>query len=302
MQKAAEQRRDDHDARRERHRHRRARRPGAGPGRDRPEVPRLTRPSELEGEATNRAIVLAERGRNVPALHRAHVGAARRSRRWPRRRDEGRNVFGETCPQYLYLSLEDHARRSPGFEGAKWVCSHAAAHRGTTHHQDDLWKGLRMNDLAVVSHRPLPVLLQGAEGARARRLLEDPERHRRRRAPHGPASTRVSSTASISLERWVETCCTTPARMFGLYPPQGRHRPGRRRRHRGLRPERRTPTIGVDKTHHMNMDHSAWEGFVIDGKVDTVLSPRHGGRSRTTSYVGRQGPRPVPQARACRST
>ena len=77
-------RRDDHDARRERHRHRRARRPGARPRRDRPEVPLLTRPAELEGEATNRAIVLGQGRRQRAAVHRAHVGVARRSRRSPR--------------------------------------------------------------------------------------------------------------------------------------------------------------------------------------------------------------------------
>ncbi len=75
----------------------------------------------------------------------------------------------------------------------------------------------------------------------------------------------------LSLPRWVETCCTTPARMFGLYPQQGRDRARQRRRHRRLRPERRTRRSRT-ATHHMNMDHSAWEGYVIDGKVDTVLS------------------------------
>ena len=52
----------------------------------------------------------------------------RRSRRWRRPRRAARNVFAETCPQYLYLTLEDHLG-APGFEGAKYVCSHAAAHR-----------------------------------------------------------------------------------------------------------------------------------------------------------------------------
>ena len=33
-----------------------------------------------------------------------------------------------------------------------------------------------------------------------------------------------------------------------------------------------TTTIGVNDKHHMNMDYSAYEGFVVDGKVDTVLS------------------------------
>ena len=60
--------------------------------------------------------------RQRAAVHRAHVGVggARGGRRGPPR--AASNVFAETCPQYLYLSLEDHLAQ-PGFEGAKWVCS-----------------------------------------------------------------------------------------------------------------------------------------------------------------------------------
>jgi dihydropyrimidinase len=75
----------------------------------------------------------------------------------------------------------------------------------------------------------------------------------------------------ISLERWVETCCTTPARMFGLYPSKGVIAPGADADILIWDPNGHT-SIGFEKKHHMNMDHSAWEGFEIDGKVDTVLS------------------------------
>src|SRR4051812_24139208 len=81
----------------------------------------LTRPSPLEAEATHRAIVLSQVAGNVPLyiVHMSagdalgHVAAARRA---------GRNVFAETCPQYLWLTLEETLGK-PGFEGAKWVCS-----------------------------------------------------------------------------------------------------------------------------------------------------------------------------------
>ena len=75
----------------------------------------------------------------------------------------------------------------------------------------------------------------------------------------------------LSLTRWVETCSTTPARMFGLYPQKGVIAAGVRRRHRGVRPRTRPRRLGV-ATHHMNMDYSAYEGVTIDGRVDTVLS------------------------------
>jgi len=74
----------------------------------------------------------------------------------------------------------------------------------------------------------------------------------------------------ISLSRWVEICCTTPARMFGLHPRKGEIVPGADADVVVYDPQRRT-RISVE-THHMNMDHSAWEGFEVDGGVDTVLS------------------------------
>jgi dihydropyrimidinase len=75
----------------------------------------------------------------------------------------------------------------------------------------------------------------------------------------------------ISLERWVELCSTTPARMFGLYGRKGAIAPGFDADVVIYDPAGRTE-IGLHKTHHMNMDHSAWEGYVIDGHVDTVIS------------------------------
>ena len=74
----------------------------------------------------------------------------------------------------------------------------------------------------------------------------------------------------ISLSRWVELCCTTPARMFGLHPRKGEVLPGADADLVVYDPQARTH-ISVD-TAHMNMDHSAWEGFEIAGGVDTVVS------------------------------
>jgi dihydropyrimidinase len=75
----------------------------------------------------------------------------------------------------------------------------------------------------------------------------------------------------ISLERWVEITSTTPARMFGLYGRKGVIAPGADADIVVYDPNGHT-SIGVGKTHHMNMDYSAWEGFEVDGHVDTVLS------------------------------
>jgi dihydropyrimidinase len=77
----------------------------------------------------------------------------------------------------------------------------------------------------------------------------------------------------ITLERWVEITSTTPARMFGLYGKKGVIQPGADADIVIYDPNGHTSIgYGEGKTHHMNMDHSAWEGFVIDGHVDVTIS------------------------------
>jgi dihydropyrimidinase len=227
----------------------------------------LTRPAELEGEATNRAIQLAKVAGNVP-LYVVHMSASEALEEVAEARHRGQNVFAETCPQYLYLSLEDQLAQ-PGFEGAKWVCSTPLRSKHE-HHHADLWKGLRMNELAVVSTDHCPFCMKDQKELGLGDFSKIPNgiggvEHRMELLYQGVVN------GEISLERWVETCCTTPARMFGLYPQKGVIAPGADADILVWDPAGHT-SIGYGKKHHMNMDHSAWEGFEIDGKVATVLS------------------------------
>src|SRR6187455_3429575 len=79
-----------------------------------PKYHAFTRPAELEGEATHRAIQLAKVAGNVP-LYIVHMSASEALEEVAAAQHEGQNVFGETCPQYLYLSIEDQLAQ-PGFE------------------------------------------------------------------------------------------------------------------------------------------------------------------------------------------
>jgi len=227
----------------------------------------LTRPAELEGEATNRAIQLAKVAGNVP-LYIVHMSASEALEEVAEARHRGQNVFAETCPQYLYLSLEDHLAQ-PGFEGAKWVCSTPLRSKHEHHHRD-LWKGLRMNELAVVSTDHCPFCMKDQKELGRGDFSKIPNgigsvEHRMELLYQGVVNR------EITLERWVETCATTPARMFGLYPKKGVIAPGADADILVWDPHGHT-SIGLDAKHHMNMDHSAWQGFEVDGKVDTVLS------------------------------
>lgn len=231
-----------------------------------PKYHSLTRPWETEAEATNRAIMLA-RLTGAP-LYIVHMSAKQAVHVLQANRDEGYNVFGETCPQYLYLSLEDQLSQ-PGFEGAKWVCSTPLRSKAEQH-QDELWRYLRTNDLSVISTDHCPFCFKEQKEMGLGDFSKIPNgigsvEHRMDLIFQGVVEGR------ITLERWVELCSTTPARMFGLYGRKGAIAPGFDADIVVYDPAGRTE-IGLHKTHHMNMDHSAWEGFTIDGHVDTVLS------------------------------
>ena len=225
----------------------------------------LTRPSVLEGEATNRAIVLA--GVAGAPLYIVHLSASEALAAVAEARDAGRPVFAETCPQYLYLTLEDQLG-APGFEGAKWVCSPPLRTRHASHHRD-LWKGLRTDDLAIVSTDHCPFCMKDQKELGRGDFSKIPNgiggvEHRMNLIYQGVAD------GKLSLARWVETCSTTPARMFGLYPRKGVIAPGADADIVLYDPAGRS-SLGL-ASQHMNMDYSAWEGFEIAGKVDTVLS------------------------------
>ena len=226
----------------------------------------LTRPWETEEEATHRAIMLA-RLTGAP-LYIVHMSAKQAVQTLQEARDLGVNVFGETCPQYLYLSLEEQLG-APGFEGAKWVCSTPLRSREEGH-QDELWRYLRTNDLSIVSTDHCPFCFKEQKELGIGDFSKIPNgigsvEHRMDLIYQGVVE------GKLSVERWVELCSTTPARMFGLYPRKGVIAPGSDADIVVYDPHGHT-SIGVDKTHHMNMDHSAWEGFEIDGHVDVVLS------------------------------
>jgi dihydropyrimidinase len=243
----------------------------------------LTRPASLEAEATHRAIRLAEVAADCP-LYIVHLSASQALEQVAAARHAGRNVFAETCPQYLYLTLED-SLGAPGFEGAKYVCSTPLRSKHEPHARD-LWRGLRTNDLAVVSTDHCPFCFKDQKELGRGDFSKIPNgiggvEHRLDLIYQGVVD------GQLSLQRWVETVATTPARMFGLYPRKGVIAPGSDADIVVYDPAGHT-RIGVD-THHMNMDYSAYEGREIAGRVDTVISRGTVVVSADGEYHGRRG-------------
>ena len=244
-----------------------------------PKYHSLSRPQVAEAEGTHRAIALAEMaGAPVYIVHLSASGALEQV---IEARDRGLPAFAETCPQYLFCSFDDLARED--FEGAKFVCTPPLRPKEM---QADLWRGLRTNDLQVVSTDHCPFCMKGQK---------DLGRDSFAKIPNGMPGieTRLYllwdggvRAGKISMNRFVEITSTAPAKIFGLYPRKG------------------TIAVGADadlivwdgekehilseKTLHMRVDYSPFEGRVVRGAPSHVLS-----RGRVVvengSYAGKMG-------------
>jgi dihydropyrimidinase len=222
----------------------------------------VTRPDRLEAEATGRAIALAKvAGAPLYIVHLSTTGALEAV---AEARDQGQNAFAETCPQYLFLSADDLAR--DGFEGAKYVCSPPLRAR---EHQANLWRGLRTNDLSVVSTDHCPFCFKEQKELGIGDFSKIPNgipgvEHRVDLTFQGVLA------GEITMARWVEVNATTPARMFGLYPRKGVLAPGSDADVVVYDPAAKQRISAA--THHMSVDYSAYEGKEVTGRAETVLS------------------------------
>ncbi|MFF4736130.1 dihydropyrimidinase [Streptomyces sp. NPDC001262] len=232
----------------------------------------------LEAEATHRAIQLA-RVAGSP-LYVVHVSAQEAVAELAQARTAGLPVFGETCPQYLFLSTDNLAE--PGFEGAKYVCSTPLRPR---EHQAALWRGLRTDALQVVSTDHCPFCFAGQKELGRGDFSKIPNGlpgiENRMDLLH-----QAVVDGHLTRRRWIEIACAAPARMFGLAPRKGTIAPGADADIVVYDPQARQ-TLSA-RTHHMNVDYSAYEGKEITGQVETVLSRGDVVIDRRT-FTGRAG-------------
>ncbi len=201
----------------------------------------LARKAVFEGEATNRVIRLAEAA-DVP-VYIVHLSAREALEAVRDARDRGTAAFAETCPQYLFLSLDDMGN---GFEGAKYVCSPPLRSKD---HWDDLWKGLIKDDLQVVSTDHCPFDFEGQK---------EMGRGDFRKIPNGlpGVEDRVDLLhdggvvgGRISRERWVEVDLDGAREAVRDVPAQGLGQRRCRRRSRDLRPRAQADDLGEDAPH-----------------------------------------------------
>jgi dihydropyrimidinase len=232
-------------------------------GRKAPKYHALTRPTTAEAEATGRAIALAEMA-GAP-IYIVHLSCAEALSKVREARDRGLPAYAETCPQYLFLSLEDYDR--PGFEGAKYVFTPPLREKWN---QNELWIGLAKDHLQVVSTDHCPFCFKEQKELGKDDFTKIPN--------GGPGvENRVAllynggvRARKISLNRWVELVSTAPAKMFGLYPRKGTISVGSDADIVVFDPEADT-TISAS-THHMRVDYSLYEGWNIRGVTRRVYS------------------------------
>ncbi len=220
-----------------------------------------SRPAIMEGEAAGRVIDIA---RLVGSrLHIFHVTSPYAVKRIARARDEGQAVTGETCPQYLLLDQALFDR--PGVEGALPVCSPPIRDEAA---RQALWLALRSGDLQLVTTDHCP--FTRAEKATG---LNDYSR-----IPGGVPSVEMRLPAlytfgvrkgKISLNQWIDLCCTTPAKLAGL-TGKGDIREGYDADLVIFDPERRL-TISVD-TLHEQAGWTPYEGLEMEGWPAVTIS------------------------------
>jgi dihydropyrimidinase len=232
-------------------------------GKTAPKYHALTRPTTAEAEATGRAIALAEMAGSP--VYIVHLSCSEALEKVREARDRGLPVYAETCPQYLYLSIDNFD--VPGFEGAKYVFTPPLREK---RHQEQLWKGLAADQLQVVSTDHCPFCYKEQKELGKNDFTKIPN--------GGPGiEHRLSLVFTggvhggrFSVNRFVETVSTAPARLFGLYPRKG------------------TIAVGSDadlvifdpnleqvisaKTHHMRVDYSMFEGIRVQGAPRQVFS------------------------------
>jgi dihydropyrimidinase len=226
----------------------------------------LTRPPEAEGEATNRAIQLAHLA--GASLYVVHVSCKESVEPIAAAREKGWDVWGETCTQYFFTSLDDIAK--PNFEGAKYVFSPPVRDKSNW---DVLWNAVRTDVLSAISTDHCAFSFEGQKTLGKDDFSKIPN--------GGPGlENRLQMIhefgvrgGRISLNRMVELLATNPAKLFGLYPRKGTIAVGSDADVVVFDPEKQV-TISA-KGQHSKVDYNLYEGTQVTGSPEVVLLRGH---------------------------
>jgi len=243
-------------------------------GRVTPEWHALTRPAWGAVEATLRVAAMASEA--DAAVYIVHTNAGGEVDMLRYARERGVKVMGETCPQYLFFTI-DHLRRP---DGAKWVCSPPMR---TEKDNARLWEGAHDGILQTIGtdHCPFffdgtkPILYEGKEIAIPGKELGKDDFTK---IPNGLPGvgdrlpilwTYGVRAGKISANQFVALTATNPAKIFGLYPRKGALVPGADADLVIWDPEKRVK-YGVAHSHHRT-DYNLFEGWELVGMPEKVF-------------------------------
>ena len=225
-------------------------------GKTTPRYQALARPAVAEAEAIQRALALAEIA--GASLYVVHVSTAAGAAAIRSAREHGLTVFGETCPQYLLLN--DSELERPNFEGAKFVCSPPLR---KSMDQRALWFALAKNDLQTIGTDHCSFNFHGQKELGRASFVDIPGGLPGIESRLALLYTFGVLQKHISLNRWIEICCTNPARIFNLYPRKGTLEPGADADLVIFDPQLNF-TISQSVL-HQKVDYTPYEGFKLQG-------------------------------------
>jgi dihydropyrimidinase len=244
-----------------------------------PKYHAVSRPPVVEAEATLRATLLAKTA-DAP-IFVVHVSCLEAMLAIRDARQQGIAAFGETCPHYLTLSVENLSK--PNFEGAKYVCSPPLREPG---HQNHLWQALQQGWLEVVGSDHCGFNFRGQKEMGKGDFTKIPNG-----APGVENRLAILYTygvlpGKLSLERMVHIFATAPAKFYGLYPQKGNLSIGADADIVIFDPKY-SGKISV-KTSMQGIDFNTYEGFEQKGRAEKVFL-----RGKLTvdqgKYIGEKG-------------
>ncbi|MEN4011055.1 MAG: dihydropyrimidinase [Chloroflexota bacterium] len=269
-----------------------------------PEWHALTRPPWTASEATLRGSALAAMAETP--LYVVHMNAGGEVDLLAYVRSKGLPIMGETCPQYLFFTV-DHLRRP---DGAKWVCSPPMR---SVEDNRRLWEGLQQGILQVVGtdhcafffDGTKPILYEGKPVAIPGKELGKDDFTK---IPNGlpvvgdrlPVLwTEGVVRGRMTPNQFVALTSTNPAKIFGLYPRKGTLAPGSDA-DIVIWDVNRPVKYGVEKAHHRT-DYNLFEGWQLTGFPEKVFlrgklivdGDRWLGKAGMGKFLERAGDNPV---------
>lgn len=232
-------------------------------GRSGPEYHYQTQPRQMEGEATHRAIALADLASQ--GIYIVHVTCRDSLEEIKRARYQGKKVWAETCTQYLLLTQDLYHKN--GFEGAKYVLSPPLREREDT---EALWGALARGDVQTTATDHCPFNFIGQK---------DMGKGNFTHIPNGlpGVEDRMALLYSygvqrgrINIHQYVALTSTHAAKLFGLFPRKGTVAVGSDADLVIFDPSARWTVRASEQT--QRVDHNVYEGFEVQGRVQTVLS------------------------------